>query len=82
MNNSELMNINKFLVAILMVPLLYSCKVYKSNIMFKTNYDYVVDSIRKANLESDKNFVIARNDWISESSAGYVFLLAWCMNGN
>jgi polysaccharide export outer membrane protein len=59
------MKINKFFLVVLFIPLLYSCKVYKSNIMFKTNYDYVVDSIRKANLESDKNFVIARNDWIT-----------------
>ncbi|HWZ21254.1 MAG TPA: polysaccharide biosynthesis/export family protein [Cytophagaceae bacterium] len=59
------MNINKFFLVLLLIPLLYSCKVYKSNIMFKTNYDYVVDSIRKANLESDKNFIIARNDYIT-----------------
>ena len=59
------MKINKFFLAILLIPLLYSCKVYKSNVMFKTKYEYVVDSIRKANLEADKNFVIARNDYIT-----------------
>ncbi|HSZ25642.1 MAG TPA: polysaccharide biosynthesis/export family protein, partial [Cytophagaceae bacterium] len=33
--------------------------------MFKTKYEYLVDSIRKANLEADKNFVISRNDYIT-----------------
>lgn len=59
------MKIDKFFLVVLSIPLLYSCKVYKSNIMFKTDYDYVVDSVRKANLESDKNFIITRNDYIT-----------------
>ncbi len=59
------MKIYKFFLVVLSIPLLYSCKVYKSNIMFKTDYDYVVDSVRKANLESDKNFIITRNDYIT-----------------
>jgi polysaccharide export outer membrane protein len=59
------MKINKFFLVLLLIPVLYSCKVYKSNIMFKTEYEYVVDSIRKANSEPDKNFVIARNDYIT-----------------
>ena len=56
------MRINKFLLMLIVVPLLYSCKVYKSNIMFKTEYEHVVDSIRNVNKESDKNFVVQKND--------------------
>jgi polysaccharide biosynthesis/export protein len=60
------MKINKFLLILLTIPCLYSCRVYKSNIMFRTEYDYIVDSIRKANLTApDKNFVIAENDYIT-----------------
>lgn len=66
MYNSYLMKINKFLLILLVVPFLYSCKVYKSNIMFKTDYDYVVDSIRRANATApDQNFVISINDYIA-----------------
>ncbi len=59
------MRINKFLLMLLVVPLLYSFKVYKSNIMFKTEYEHVVDSIRNANKESDKNFVVQKNDYVT-----------------
>ncbi len=65
MNNFGLMKINKFFLVILLIPFLYSCKVYKSNIMFKTEYEYVVDSIRMANLQADKNFDISVNDYIT-----------------
>ena len=33
--------------------------------MFKTKYEYVIDSIRMANLQADKNFVISVNDYIT-----------------
>ncbi len=59
------MKINRFFLIILFIPLLYSCKVYKSNILFKTQYEYVVDSIRKAGMDPGKNFIIARNDYIT-----------------
>lgn len=60
------MKINKFLLILLIIPCLYSCRIYKSNIMFRTEYEYMVDSIRKANLTSaDKNFIIALNDYIT-----------------
>jgi polysaccharide biosynthesis/export protein len=60
------MRISKIWLIFLIVPLLYSCKVYRSNIMFKTEYEYIVDSIRKANLTAGKdNFIIASNDYIS-----------------
>jgi len=56
----------KYLVFGFLIPLLYSsCKVYKSNIMFKTEYELVVDSIRKSNATADKNFTIEVNDYIS-----------------
>ncbi len=60
------MKINKFwLVILLFSSLLYSCKIYKSNIMFKTKYEYVADSMQKANADPDKNFIIANNDYVS-----------------
>jgi polysaccharide export outer membrane protein len=59
------MKINRFFLVLLLIPFLYSCKVYKSNIMFKTKYEYVIDSIRMANLQADKNFVISVNDYIT-----------------
>jgi len=33
--------------------------------MFKTEYEYVVDSIRSANKKQDENFVVAKNDYIT-----------------
>jgi polysaccharide export outer membrane protein len=59
------MKINRFILIILLLPLIYSCKVYRQNIMFRTDYEYIVDSVRQANQEADKNFVIAKNDYIS-----------------
>lgn len=57
---------NRFLLVFLVIPFLYSCKVYKSNIMFRTDYSIAVDSIRKANeTAADRNYVVAVNDYLT-----------------
>lgn len=57
---------NRFLLLFLVIPFLYSCKVYKSNIMFRTDYAIAVDSIRKANqTAADRNYVVAVNDYLT-----------------
>lgn len=44
--------------------LLGSCKVYKANYMFQTEHEYVVDSLRKLNENSDQNYRLQANDYI------------------
>ncbi len=67
-DNIALMKINKFVLILLTLPFLYSCRVYKANIMFKVDPDgaVAVDSmLRKSKNEADLNFVISKNDYIS-----------------
>lgn len=59
------MNINKYILVLLIVPILCSCKVYKSNIMFKTDVALLDSMTRKNTQEADQNFVISKNDYIT-----------------
>ncbi len=59
------MKISKLFLLVLLIPFLPSCKVYKANIMFKTEAEMIDSVVRKANQEADKNFVISRNDYIT-----------------
>ncbi|MCS6824406.1 MAG: polysaccharide biosynthesis/export family protein [Cytophagaceae bacterium] len=44
---------------------LLSCRVYRQNIMFRTDEQILIDSIQKADANHKKNYVIQKNDYIS-----------------
>ena len=55
----------KLLIYTTLIVVLGSCKVYKANIMFQTEQEWVVDSLRNLNKNADENYVLQANDYIS-----------------